>query len=399
MRVLEGIRVVDTSAYVFGPAAGGVLAHWGADVIKIESPQLCDPIRRSKIPEESGISYQHYNRSKRAIALDLHTGEGRAILARLVERADVFLTSSLPASRRKMGITLDDIRAINPSIIYAKVTGQGPKGPDAERPGFDQAVWWGRGGLAAEVMRVAGIDEPTGMVGHGDGISGLVLAGGICAALLRRAMTGEAMTVDGSLLATAMWFNAPAIIASRIPRRPSSWPNVRIERGDSPATTNTYRTKDDRFVQLVMFTDNDEQWRDLCEHLGRPELAADPRLATRSARAENRAVAIGALDTAFAEWTLAEIADRLATVKATWSPVQLPSELEDDVQAVANGYIGTVDTSIGELPLPIPALMFDEDGGVPGRAPDFGEHTDPVLQEVGFTADEIARFREAGVVG
>jgi crotonobetainyl-CoA:carnitine CoA-transferase CaiB-like acyl-CoA transferase len=398
VNVLEGVRVVDTSAYVYGPSAGGVLAHWGADVIKIEPARGFDPIRRSKEPGKGGITYQHYNRSKRAIAVDLKAAEGQAILARLVERADVFLTSALPRVRRSMRIDVDDVRAVNPSIVYAKVTGQGPAGPDAERPGFDLATWWGRGGLAGEAMRVAGIDEPTGMVGHGDGISGLVLAGGICAALLHRAMTGETLTIDGSLLGTALWFNAPAVIASNIPRLPSSWPNTHVERADSPATSNTYRTKDGRWIQLVFFNDSDDYWRDLCEHLGRPELAASPELATTEARTRNRAGAITALESAFAGYTLAELKTVLDGVRATWAPIQLPSEMEDDVQVQANGYLQKTETPIGTLSLPVPALLFDGDGGVPGRAPDYGQHTDAVLSDLGYPPEQIARYRESGVI-
>lgn len=398
MDLLTGIRIIDTSAYVFGPSAAGVLAHWGADVIKVESPKAIDPIRRDADPSKASISFQHYNRGKRAIALDLASPDGREVLGRLVEGADVFLTSLLPASRRKLRIEVDDIRQDNPRVIYVRASGQGPRGPDAERPGFDLGTWWSRGGLVAEAMRVSGATEPTGMVGHGDGISGLVLAGGICAALLHRSRTGVAKTVDASLLATALWFNAPAIIGSRAPRLPSSWPDARVTRDELSAGSNAYRTKDGRFIQIVMFVDRDDHWRDLCERISGPELAADPRFASAARRTENRAAAVAALDDAFALRTFEECKAALATAAVAWSPVQLPGELADDPQAIANGFIREVDTPIGPLSLPIPALMFDEDGGLPARAPDFGQHTDEVLTEAGFSADELARHRRSGVI-
>jgi crotonobetainyl-CoA:carnitine CoA-transferase CaiB-like acyl-CoA transferase len=396
--LLAGIRVIDTSAYVFGPAAAGVLAHWGADVIKIESPKAIDPIRRDADPSKGSISFQHYNRAKRAIALDLASSDGREILGRLVEGADVFLTSLLPASRKKLRIEVEDVRQDNPRVIYVRASGQGPLGPDAQRPGFDLATWWSRGGLVSEVMRVSGATEPTGMVGHGDGISGLALAGGICAALLHLSRTGIAKTVDASLLATALWFNAPAIIGSRAPRLPSSWPAVRVTRDELSAGTNAYRTKDGRFIQVVMFVDRDDHWRDLCERVSGPELAADPRFASSRLRTENRAAAVAALDEAFARRTFEQCKTALAAATVAWSPVQLPGEIADDPQVIANGFIHEVDTPIGPLSLPIPALMFDEDGGRPARAPDFAQHTDEVLSEVGFSADDLARYRLAGVI-
>ncbi len=215
MDVLKGIRVIDLTMWAFVPSAGGVLAHWGADVIKVEGPHSPDPMRLlggSLAPGDQSFYFKHYSRGKRAIALDLASEEGREALYRLVDTADVFLTSFLPETRRKLKIDVDDIRARKPDIVYARGTGQGPQGPEAERGGYDGATWWCRGSLAWSTMQVTGIEFPSGMIGHGDGMSGMTLAGGICAALLKRALTGETSVVDGSLLGTAIWFNGPALI-------------------------------------------------------------------------------------------------------------------------------------------------------------------------------------------
>jgi crotonobetainyl-CoA:carnitine CoA-transferase CaiB-like acyl-CoA transferase len=148
--VMSGVRVVELTMWAFVPAAGGVLAHWGADVIKIENPHAPDPMRLLGGTLETGGAsdqFKHYSRGKRSIALDLSQDEGREILYRLVEGADVFLTSYLPGTREKLKVDVEHIRARNPRIIYARGSGQGPLGPDADRGGCDFASWWFRGSL------------------------------------------------------------------------------------------------------------------------------------------------------------------------------------------------------------------------------------------------------------
>src|SRR5712691_4047150 len=130
--VLKGIKIIDLTMWAFVPSAGGVLAHWGADVIKIENPVAPDPMRLllgSAAPGDASAMFKHYNRGKRSVTLNLASDEGRAVLYKLCEDADVFLTSYLPATRKKLKVDVDDIRAVNPSIIYARGSGQGPQGP------------------------------------------------------------------------------------------------------------------------------------------------------------------------------------------------------------------------------------------------------------------------------
>ena len=400
MDILEGIRVVDLTMWAFVPSAGGVLAHWGADVIKVEGPQSPDPVRflrGTEMADGDTWMYRHYGRGKRAIALDLKADRGRGILYRLVENADVFLTSYLPRTRKSLGFDVADIQALNPTIIYARGSGQGPKGPDAHRSGYDGITWWGRGTLASSAMQVADIAFPPGMVGHGDGMSGMTLAGGICAALLKRERTGKGSVVDGSLLGTAIWFNGPSIISSGLGSDFMA-AGARAPHETRHPTSNTYRTKDERFLLLSFLGDHQDEWVDFCEHVGRPELAADPRFATSEARSENIAAGVAIFDEVFAQHTLGEWKSMLATAKGAWSTVQTPKEVFDDPQTVANGFLRPVDYPGGPLRLPVPPILFDEEAGDPPPAPSFGEHTNEILGEIGLSEGEIDDLRTSGVV-
>lgn len=396
MEILGGVKVIDITAWMFVPGAGGVLAHWGADVIKIEHPRNPDPGRGDPAPNAASMAFMHYNRGKRGLTLDLATDEGRAVLYRLVEDADVFLTSYLPGTRKKLKIDVPDIRAHNPQIIYAKGSGRGPKGPHAERGGYDLATWWGRGSLADTAAKAAGVDLPPGMTGHGDGMAGHTLAGGVCAALFHRERTGYSPVVDGSLMGTAVWFNGPAINAAGVGE---AWGGGGGSRADRNPLVNSYRTSDDRWIQLCMLSRPDADWADLVARLGCPELATDARFATVAARAENGPQAVALLDGAFAQHTYKELLEMLADASGVWEPIQTAAEILEDVQTVANGFVRKARYPDGtDVSLVVPGVMFDEDAGDVMPAPSWGQHTDELLGELGMSAEEIDEHRKKGVI-
>ena len=409
MNILNGIRVIDVTAWAFVPSAGGVLAHWGADVIKVESPKAPDPMRLmggSLEPGRSSNTFKHYSRGKRSIAIDLSQQPGRELLYRLARDADVFLTSYLAPTRRKLGIDVEDIRKINPQIVYARGSGHGPKGPDADRPGYDALSWWSRGSLNQTAMDLTGLDWPTnGMVGHGDGMSGLVFAGGICAALLHRAMGGEPLVVDSSLLGTAAWFNGTELIGKQVslgrrPAGPAKRPPLPegIPADMISATRSIYQTKDYRFLYLLFLGDDPRDYADLCQRIGRPDLVSDPRFAELEDRSAHTKELQAIFEDVFASRTLAEWKEALAEARGAWTFIQTPDEIPTDPQIVANGYLGRVDYPGGGLDMPAPAIMFDEDAGEPPRAPDFAEHSGEILAELGCEETEIEQLAEAGVI-
>jgi crotonobetainyl-CoA:carnitine CoA-transferase CaiB-like acyl-CoA transferase len=407
MNVLQGVTVLDVTAYAFVPSASGVLAHWGADVIKVESPRAPDPMRLmggNLEPGRSSPMFRHYSRGKRSIAIDLATAEGQALVYRLAAKSDVFLTSYLAPTRKKLRIDVDDIRKANPNIIYARGSGQGPLGPDADRPGYDGLSWWYRGSLGQTAMDLTKDLWPTPMIGHGDGMSGMVLAGGICAALFHRLATGEAKLVDASLMGSAVWFNGNAILPSEWrPKDRTFGPVPRREMEGVPAmfsaaTMEFYQTSDHRFIKLLFLGDDDRDFADLCERLGRPDLVQDPRFVGARARTENGRVLTAIFEAIFAQKSFAQWKEILADARGAWTPVQTADEVCEDPQTLANGFIQEVDYPDGPLKMPTPPVMFDEDCGEAARAPDFAEHTDEILRGLGCSAADIAAYREARVI-
>ena len=408
MQILKGIKVIDVTMWAFVPAAGGVMAHWGADVIKVENPRMPDPMRTmggTLEPGGASDQFKHYSRGKQSIAIDLTRPEGRDLLYRMCEDADVFLTSNLAPTRRRLGIDVEDIRKINPNIIYARGSGYGPKGPEADRPGYDSIAWWFRGSLGQSAMDGNGSPWPTHMVGHGDGMSGMALAGGICAALLHRERTGEATIVDGSLMGTAVWFNGLAIMAAR--HGTSKREFRKAERPPPPAGVpanmvsalrQLYQTSDFRFINLLFLGDDDRDFVDLMQLIGRPELASDPRFVDAKGRIANSNDMLAILDEVFGSKPLDEWKKILVKARGAWAPIQTPEEIYDDPQTIANGFLSHVDYPTGGFKIPAPPILFDEEAGQVPRAPDFAEHSDEVLRGLGCSAEEIAAYKASGVV-
>ncbi len=401
--VMAGTRVVEVGAWTFVPAAGAVLADWGADVLKIEHPDTGDPQRglstMGVIPGSSGVDFMMEvpNRGKRSVGLNLGTDEGRELLYKLVEVSDVFLTSFLPATRQRLGIDVEHVRARNPRIIYACGHGHGSRGPESGRGGFDAASHWSRGGVG-DALTPPGSDGPISpRAAFGDVMGGLAIATGICAALYAREKTGEPSVVDVSLLATAMWNLQPDIVMSKVLGLDDIFRYGSRGASVNPMVGN-YQTKDGRWLLLNMMQ-SDRYWVDFCEHIGRPDLIEDERFKDASVRAENRVEFTAILDEVFGSRTLEEWKEALATMEGVWAPVQKVPELYDDPQVIANGYLRHVKDNEGrDFDLVAAPVQFDESPPELRAAPAHGEHTDEVLQEIGLSWDEIVQHKVAGAV-
>jgi crotonobetainyl-CoA:carnitine CoA-transferase CaiB-like acyl-CoA transferase len=400
MKPLEGIRVLEVAMYGFVPSAGAVLTEWGADVVKVEHAVTGDPQRglrqtgSLRVEGDPNPNIEHANRGKRSIGLDMSVPEGKEVLYELARRSDVFLTSFLPGHRRKFGIDVDDIRAVNPKIIYARGSAFGPRGAEAGKGGYDMTAFWCRAGTAATIT-------PTGMEGmigppgpaYGDTISGTNLAGGIAAALLKRERTGEPSIVDVSLLGSGLWSMGHTVaLTVHLGQRLEALPPG-VHGAPNNPLVGLYTTSDGRYISFVMMQPT-KFWADVCRHIDRPELADDPRFATAELIATNTAEAVEILTKVIATRTLAEWTERFATLAGQWAPVQDTLQAANDAQIRANEYM----VRAGELELVANPVQFDVTAPETGPAPGFAEQTEEILMELGFDWDRIIELKTAGAV-
>jgi crotonobetainyl-CoA:carnitine CoA-transferase CaiB-like acyl-CoA transferase len=386
--------------YGFVPSAGAVLVEWGADVVKVEHAVTGDPQRGLRqtgllrVEGDPNPNIEHANRGKRSIGLDMSVAEGREVLYELARRADVFLTSFLPDARKKFGIDVDDIRAVNPNIIYARGSALGPRGAEADKGGYDMTAFWCRAGTAATITPpgMPGMIGPPGPA-YGDTISGTNLAGGIAAALLKRERTGEPSVVDVSLLGSGLWSMGHTVaLTVHLGQRMEAFPPG-VHGSPVNPLVGLYATSDDRYISFVMMQPT-KFWADVCRHVDLPELADDPRFATVESIAANTSDAVEILTKVIATRTLAEWSERFATLAGPWAPVQDTLQAADDAQIRANEYI----VRAGELELVANPVQFDVAAPQTGPAPGFAEQTDEILMELGLDWDRIIELKTAGAV-
>jgi crotonobetainyl-CoA:carnitine CoA-transferase CaiB-like acyl-CoA transferase len=400
MRPLHGIRVLEVAMYGFVPSAGAVLADWGADVIKVEHAVTGDPQRglrqtgTFRVEGDPNPNIEHANRGKRSLGLDIARPEGKEVLLDLARRSDVFLTNFLPGSRRKLGIDVDDIREVNPRIIYARGSALGPRGVEADKGGYDMTAFWARGATAASITPdgVEGMINPPAPA-YGDTISGTNLAGGIAAALLKRERTGEPSIVDVSLLGSGLWAMGQAIALSVHLDKPWQAPALGVHGSPTNPLSGLYRAADGRYLAFVMLQPA-RFWADVCRHIDCPELIDDPRFATAELIATNTEQAVKILREVIATRTLAEWAERFATLAGPWAPVQDTLQVRDDAQVRANEYL----LQAGELRLVASPVQFDVSAPELGPAPEFAAQTEEILTELGLDWDRIIALKAAGAV-
>lgn len=388
--------------WAFVPSAGAMLADMGADVIKIE-PHAGDPVRGLAIagikPGTGGFTfmYEIWNRGKRSVTLDIAAEGALDVLHKLLEDADVFLTSLLPPARRKLGIDVADLTARFPKLIYAVGSGQGVHGPDAEKGGYDSISFWSRTGVASAVTP-DDMPYPLPMPGgaFGDSMSGSMLAGGIAAAIAQRALTGKVSVVDVSLLNAGMWVMQPGIVASNLVGIEEMPKAGRL--GMPNPLVNNYRTSDGRFLALCMLQ-GQRYWPGLCKAIERPDLIEDPRFDTDAKRAENILECVEVLDEVFATRTLAEWKPKLLAQDGQWDIVQKVGELAHDQDALANRFIQDVEYGDGRsIKMVSTPVQFDRLALDARPAPGLGAHNTEVLTALGYDEEAIIGLQLSGAI-
>jgi crotonobetainyl-CoA:carnitine CoA-transferase CaiB-like acyl-CoA transferase len=379
---LEGIKVVELGVWVAGPAAGGILADWGADVVKIEPP-TGDPARMfgRMLGIESGVSppFEMDNRGKRSIVLDLRTSDGCSTALGLLTDADVFITNIRPAALQRVGLGFETVAERNPRLVYGLITGFGERGPDAGRPAYDVAAFWARAGLAYLLTR-PGDTPPFQRGGMGDHAAGMTMAGAVCAALVARARTGSGQLVTTSLyrqgaytvsfdLNTFLLTGHPIAIGQR-------------ETMGNPCMNN-YAAGDGRRFWIVGL-EGDRHWPALCRAVGRTDWLTDDRFVTGRSRAANAVELIAELDAIFATKPLDEWAKVFAgEPDFFWSPINSIEDVLADEQFHAAGGVVYVPDDDSTVPMVATPADFHGTPWAPrSAAPRIGQHTDEILAEL-----------------
>lgn len=398
--LFSGLKVLDVGSWIAGPVAGTMLADFGADVIKVEMPGVGDQYRiLSATPgtPDADVNYmwQLDGRNKRSITLNLKSEEGMSVLHKLIASCDVYITNNPLPMRRSLKLTYDDLKPLNPSMIYASLTAYGEEGPDKDMEGFDLVAYWGRTGMM-DLVRATGAAPAQALPGMGDHHAAVSLYASIVTALLHRERTGEGGMVHTSLLANGLWSMSCIAQAGFAG---GSYERYREFKGTSRFATTLYRTRDDRWFQFTMIRGPGD-FEALMEAIGLGDMLGDPRFQTPESRLENGEalshLVQGALLREDAEYWI----HRFAEAGLNSGPVGIVEEIIDDPQVHLNGMVvPPVDGDMG-MPYvinhPVKAAHLPQVG--PKRAPDVGEHSDEVLEELGYTAEAISDLRSRGII-
>ncbi|MFO1162395.1 MAG: CaiB/BaiF CoA-transferase family protein [Reyranellaceae bacterium] len=396
---LSGLVVLDISSFIAAPAAAVALADFGADVIKIEPPGDGDPhrnnYRNASYPvSDRNFPWQLDGRLKRSLALDLKNAQARGVIERLIGRADVMIVNFPPPTRERLRLRWEDVEPLNPRLVYCSLTGYGESGPDRDRPGFDVSAYFGRSGIL-DAARYEGGPPGLSLPAQGDRATAMTLVAAILMGLRQRDRTGKGNWVGTSLYANGVWANgtsaAGALIGAKLPPRQSP---------DRPrnALTNLYRTKDDRWLQLLMVRD-DRLWAPLCKVIGRLDLLDDPRFGSRADRRERSLELQQELAPIFAARTYAEWEAAFAGTGIPFGVIGRLADVVEDEQARHAGIFA--DTTNPEVPRTVnnPIRLGFAQPRQAGPPPTVGQHSEEILREAGYGEAEIAELRASGALG
>ncbi|MEN6326548.1 MAG: CoA transferase [Syntrophomonas sp.] len=394
MKALEGVKVIDLTQAYSGPFCTMHMADHGAEVIKIERPGLGDQSRTwGPIKEGYSAYYAFLNRNKKSLSLDLRSEEGKSIFLKLVKDADVVCENFRVGTMEKLGLGYDEIKKINPRIIYASISGYGQKGPLAKLPAYD-IVAQAMSGL----MSITGFaDNPPTKVGPsvGDNYTGTYLALGICMALYHRERTGQGQKLDVAMVDTLFSILENAVVeytvAGNIPKRSGN-----ADPGIAPF--DAFDAKDGMFVMGV---GTNAMWEKLCNLMGRPDLFEDPRYLTNDDRCKNY---LPDLKNDVEAYTRTKTKDELQEImNAAGIPfgfiLTVPEAAEQPQLQLREMLVEVNDPALGVIKIPgVPIKMHDTPGSVVKAAPLLGENTVELLGEMGFSTEEILALRDREIV-
>ena len=403
---LDGVKVIDLTYFVAGPGAARILADWGADVIKVE-PSFGDPGRGTGATmscptvKDCNPFYTAYKANKRGLSLNLKSDEGKAVLYKLLESADVFVSSYRTGALKRLGLDYDSLSKKFPHLIWAQINGFGDFGPAKDNAGFDTVAFWARSGAMIDITE-KDTSPVNPLIGFGDATTSCSLSGGICAALYQKAKTGKGCKVMVSLFAQAIWSESAGMVSTQYG---DEYPKTRLNPG-SPVM-DTFKSADDKWFYMSIL--EPDRYNDaLMKELGRNDLVGDPRYCTAVAAKAHSSELVEILSAEFAKHTMDEIAAMFARADIAYDRVQHIKEVLDDPQALENMYIIPVenrDGTVTKQPMtPIrfattePARIEDIAPTMERQAPLVGEHSAEILKEHGYTDEDIQKLVDSKVV-
>ncbi len=397
MGVLDGVRVVEMGMWVAGPAAGGALADWGADVVKVE-PLGGDPMRQlygrlSGSQEAQCPPFDMFNRGKRSLAIDMNAEGSNAVLDRVIEHADVFLTNMRAGFLDRLGFGAEQLTARYPRLVYASLTGYGPVGPDKDAPGFDVAAFTARSGIGERLQApgAAPLPLPGGM---GDVVSGMSLVAGIVGALFQRERTGTGQVVTTSLLRSGIYSIGMDVSARVGLGRVAS---VKTRETTPNPLMNCYPTRDGKWFWLIG-AESDRHWPRLLACLGDESLVADTRFTSPRDRRRNGPALVAILDELFRNRTRDEWSTAFEAHDVWWAPLNAVDDLLADAQVWASGAFGPEGADAGPV-VATPVDFSAEPIRLSPLGPEVGADTAAVLGEAGISPAGIAALEGAGIIG
>jgi crotonobetainyl-CoA:carnitine CoA-transferase CaiB-like acyl-CoA transferase len=396
--ILEGLKVVEMGNNIAIPAAGAILADWGADVVKVEpiTGEMMRGMGSVQGVKVTGVNMQFelLNRDKRALALDLKKESGKTILHQMVKLSDVFIANYEVSALKKLQLDYTTLSKLNPQLIYAVVTGYGTKGPDKDERGFDFTAGWARSGTQ-HLMAEGGGTPPAQRAGMYDRTTGMHTVAGVCAALFNREKTGKGQEIELSLYHVGVYTIATDI-QNALNGLPSP-PNDR--RKASSPLWNSYRAGDDRWFQFAMLQ-SDIHWPGLCQAMERPDLEHDPRFNTMYKRAENCEELIRIMDEIFSSRDRNEWEKRFRDNEVIYGRIETPEEVVNDPQAYANDFFTEIDhPKTGKMKyVTMPVDFRQNPASVKTPSPEVGQHNEEILLELGYSWDDISHLKEQGVI-
>lgn len=388
-RPLEGIKVLDFSRALAGPYCTMLLADMGAEVIKVEAPGTGDDSRAWGPPFIEGESayFLSINRNKKSISLNLKSKDAKEIINRLIKKADVLLETNRPGAMERLGLDYDNVKKINPQIIYCSISGFGQTGPYRERPGFDQ-VLQGMGGIMGITGEPGGPPIKVG-VAVTDIATGMFAAIGILTALFHRERTGEGQMIDASMLdGQVSWLTYQAgryLTSGEVPEKVGS--------GHPLIVPYQAFKAQDAYINIAV--GNDNLWQKFCEATGLQHIANDPKFATNGQRVKNRAEVVDIISKVIATKTMDEWLEILDKAGVPCGPIYTIDRIFSDPQVLARNMLVEVDhPKCGKIKVTgVPIKFSKTPGEIKSPPPTLGQHNEEILKELGFGDSDIEKFK------